>query len=108
MALRHANAGDVVDMRPLGSSLRESKTAAIVKRDRFEAVRLVVPAGTTIPVHQVKGYITVQCLEGAVALVTTHDIELRAGDWVYLDRNTPHAVRGIEDSSLLLTIFFDD
>ena len=34
--------------------------------------------------------------------------ELCAGDWVYLGRGAPHSIHGIEDSSLLLTIFFDE
>ncbi len=108
MALKHAEPGEVVDLRPLGPALAAAKTSALVKSDRFEAVRLVVPAGTTIPSHQVEGYITLQCLEGRAVLGAGEDIDLRAGDWVYLERNASHSVRAIEDSSLLLTILFDD
>lgn len=108
MALKHAAPGEVVDLSPLGAALADSKTAALVKSDRFEAVRLIVPAGTTIPTHKVPGYLTLHCLEGRVVLGTEADIEMRAGDWIHLDRGAPHSVRGIEDSSLLLTIFFDD
>jgi quercetin dioxygenase-like cupin family protein len=32
---------------------------------------------------------------------------LNAGEWVYLDGGEPHSVKGIEDSSLLLTILFE-
>lgn len=106
MALPHAEPGEVVDFRPLGPTLAATKTAAPVKSDRFEAIRLVVPAGTTIPTHQVSGYITLQCLEGRVALGPVR-IELAAGDWLYLERGAPHSVEGIEDASLLLTILFD-
>jgi quercetin dioxygenase-like cupin family protein len=105
MALRHADPGDVVPLQ--SEKPAESKTAALVKRDRFEAVRLVVPAGITIPTHRVGGFITLYCIDGYAVLVADREIELRAGDWVYLDRNAPHSVRGIEDSALLLTIFFD-
>ncbi len=108
MALKHAQPGDVVNLKSPRSPLKGSKSSAIVKRDRFEAVRLVVPTGSTIPMHQVEGYITLQCLEGRVAFDTSREIELVEGDWIYLDRNAPHALRGIEDSLLLLTILFDD
>lgn len=107
MALNHAEAGEVVDLRPLGTRLRQAKTAAIVKSDRFEAVRLVLPAGTDIPVHKVEGYITLQCLEGRVTIDTDKAIELAQGQWLYLDRGVPHALHALEDSSVLLTIFFD-
>ncbi len=108
MALKHAQPGDVVNLRCPSSPFEASKSSAIVKCDRFEAVRLVVPAGSTIPIHQTEGYITLQCLEGRVAIHTNREIELVEGDWIYLDRNAPHALRGIEDSLLLLTILFDD
>jgi quercetin dioxygenase-like cupin family protein len=32
---------------------------------------------------------------------------MRPGDWLYLGPGTPHAVRGITDGALLLTILFD-
>ena len=106
MALPHAKPGEIVDLRPLGPALAAAGTTALVKSDRFEAVRLIVRAGATIPSHQVPGYLTLHCLEGRVALGPS-ETELGAGDWLYLERGTPHSVRGIEDSSLLLTILFD-
>jgi quercetin dioxygenase-like cupin family protein len=105
MALKHVDPGEVVH---LGAGwAAESRTAALVKRDRFEAIRIVVSAGNTIPTHQVTGFITLHCLNGHVVLVADRDIALRRGDWVYLDRNAPHSVRGVDDSVLLLTILFD-
>jgi quercetin dioxygenase-like cupin family protein len=105
MALNHAGPGEIVT---LGSRAPgASRTVALVKRDRFEAVRLSVPAGATIPAHQVDGFLTLYCLDGHAVLVADRDIHLRPGDWVYLDRGAPHAVRGVEDSALLLTILFD-
>ena len=106
MALKHAPPGEIMDLSPLGPHLSSATTSALVKSDRFEAVRLIVRAGATIPSHQVPGYITLHCLEGRVTLGPS-GTELSAGDWLYLDRETPHSVHGIEDSSLLLTILFD-
>ena len=107
MALHHAMPGEIVDLRPLGPAIDRAASSALVKSDRFEAIRLVVRAGATIPAHSTPGFITLHCLEGAVSLDPVA-AELRAGDWIFLDRGTPHAVTGIEDSSLLLTILFDD
>lgn len=46
---------------------------------------------------------------GPVTLgLTRSAIELGAGDWIYLDGGQTHSLKGIDDSSLLLTIFFDD
>jgi quercetin dioxygenase-like cupin family protein len=108
MALRHAAPGEVVDLGPLGPRLTATRTHAIVRTASFEAVRLVVPAGVEIPTHRVSGRITLQCIEGHAQLGLTDDtIDLRAGDWTYLDGDEPHSVKGIEDASLLLTILFE-
>jgi quercetin dioxygenase-like cupin family protein len=107
MALRHANAGQIVDLQPLGAALKQARTNAIVKSDLFEAVRLVVGAGKDIKPHKVDGPITLHCLEGRALLrLPTETLELTAGQWVYLDAGEPHSVSGIEDSSFLLTILF--
>ena len=34
-------------------------------------------------------------------------IDLRAGDWAYLDGNVLRPVQGIEDASVLLSILFE-
>lgn len=107
MALKHAAPGEVVDLRPLGPRVSAARTHAIVRTSSFEAVRLVVPAGVEIPSHRVPGRITLQCIEGYAQLgLSDETIDLRAGDWVYLDGNELHSVKGIEDASLLLTILF--
>lgn len=107
MALEHAQPGAVVNLKSPDPSLNSSKSIAIVKRDRFEAVQLIVPSGSSIPVHQVSGYLTLQCLRGRVILDAGEETELSEGDWVYLDRNAPHSLSGLEDAVLLLTILFD-
>lgn len=109
MALKHAKPREIVDLQPLGSSLKNAKTAAITKSDHFEAIRLIVRAGAEIPSHKVSGNITLHCLEGRIELgLGDSSIELKAHQWVYLDGGEPHSVKGIEDSSLLLTILFDE
>ncbi|MGN6094606.1 MAG: cupin domain-containing protein [Bosea sp. (in: a-proteobacteria)] len=105
MALQHAKSREIVDLRPLGGKLKSTKTAAIVKSQYFEAVRLVVPAGTKIPPHKVPGNIMLHCLEGRISLgVADSSLALSSGEWVYLDGGEVHSLEGIEDASLLLTI----
>jgi quercetin dioxygenase-like cupin family protein len=108
MALNRVKAGDVVDLQPLGESLPKAKTTALVKTEAFEAIRLVVPGGRDIAPHEVPGPITLHCLEGHVLLeLPESSVEFSAGQWVYLDGGVRHSLKGLEDSSLLLTILFD-
>ncbi len=109
VALEHAKPGEIVNLRPLGKKLKETKTAALVKSEYFEAVRLIVLAGTEIPPHKVPGNIMLHCLEGCVSLgLANSTIALSAGEWVYLAGDELHSLRGIEDSSILLTILLDN
>ena len=69
-------------------------------------MRLIVHAGTEIDAHQVPGPIMLHCLEGRVLLgLAESTLELSAGQ--NLDGGKKHSVRGVEDSSLLLTILFE-
>lgn len=104
MALQRAKPGEVVDLNPFGSRIGGARTQALVKSDGFEAVRLVLPAGTQISPHAVEGEITLHCLEGAVEVKTEEPSELGSGEWMFLPGGTPHSVHAIADSSLLLTI----
>ena len=105
MALHHASAGEVVDLSPLGNNLHEAQTAALVKTDSFEAIRLVLKTGHEIPAHAVSGKFTLHCLEGRVAIdLPERSLELAAGQWTYFEGGVPHGLRAIQDASLLLTI----
>lgn len=108
MALHHAKPGEVIDLQPLGPKLKETKSSAFIKSEHFEAIRLIVRAGTEIPAHEVSGNITLHCLEGRVEIgLDDSAIDLKADQWVYLEGGESHSVKGIEDSSLLLTILFN-
>lgn len=107
MAIPHAAPGMPVDLLEDGESRSEARSAALVKNDVFEAIRLVIPKGRDVSRHQVEGPITVQCLEGRIAFSCgdrTHD--LRAGHWLYLLGDEPHSLTGVEDAVVLLTIMF--
>ena len=108
MALNHARSGEVVHLGPLGPALNESITAAIIKSERFEAMRLVIREGMEIPIHAVAGNITLHCLEGLVELgLKRGPLELAAGDWVYLDAGEAHSLKGLKHSALLMTVIFN-
>ena len=105
MAIPHAKSGEVIDVRPLASALSQTRTTTLVKSKTLEIIRLVIPSGKDIPWHQAQGEITLQCLEGRIALMvgdTAHDLE--AGQMLYLAEGTPHSLRGLEGASALLTI----
>lgn len=105
MALAHANPGDVIDVRPLGKRLANARTTTVLKTDGLEVVRLVLPAGKEIAEHKAPGEITVQCIEGKVTFTALgSDRELAAGQMLFLNAGEPHALKCIEDASLLLTI----
>jgi quercetin dioxygenase-like cupin family protein len=105
MALRHAAPGEPWDVRPLGSELAHSQTAALFKSRQLEVVRLVLPAGKVLPPHSVPGDITLQCLEGSLDFKTgTQTHRLEAGQVAFLEGGELHSVSAVQDCSALLTI----
>jgi quercetin dioxygenase-like cupin family protein len=108
MAIPHAKPGEIIDVRPLGPAVSVTKTSTLVKTEFLEVLRVVLPKGKEIPTHQVLGEITIQCLEGYVEVMagtTTRD--LQPGQMIYLPGGEPHALKGLEDSSVLVTILLD-
>jgi quercetin dioxygenase-like cupin family protein len=105
MAVPHAKSGDLIDVRPLGPALATAKTATLVKSDSLEVIRLVVPATKEIAPHKTKGEVTIHCLEGSVGILVNGVTQiLETGQLVYLAAGELHAVRGMTDASLLVTI----
>jgi len=105
MAIPHAKPGEVIDIQPFGPRLQKSVTSTLVMSDVLEVLRLVIPAGEAIDSHQVPGEITVQCLEGRVIFdAAGMKRDLSAGQMLFLEGGTPHALRAVEDSSVLVSI----
>jgi quercetin dioxygenase-like cupin family protein len=105
MAMPHAESGDLIDLRPLGPALAVAKTATLVKTDTLEVIRLVVPATKEIAPHKTNGEVTIHCLEGSVGILVNGVTQiLDAGQLMYLAAGELHAVRGMTDASLLVTI----
>lgn len=105
MAIQHAQPGEIINVHALGSALAGSKTTTLVKTGDLEILRLVIPKGKKIPPHKAPGEISVQCLEGRVAFSDgSRTQELSPGELLYLSAGEPHALKGLEDSSVLVTI----
>jgi len=105
MAIAHAASGQIVDVLPLGNQLCESRNFALFKTEELEVMRLVMPAGKTMPSHWVKGELTIYCVEGEVDLAARgHSQRMKAGQLVWLEGGVDHALTAVQDSSLLLTI----
>ena len=68
---------------------------------------MITHAGSTIPTHEIAGNVMFHCLEGHVRLgLSNGDIDLRAGEWIYLDRREDYSISGVEDSCVLMTLLF--
>ncbi len=107
MAISHALSGEAVDIRPLGSNLMTSQTIALFKSKNLEVMRLVLPKGKGLPLHSVLGDITMQCIEGSIAVVVDGQARpLAAGHLMYLSGGVEHSLTAVVDASVLVTIAF--
>lgn len=105
MAIHHASSGEIVDVRPLGAAVASTITSVLVKTAVLEVIRLVIPAGKDVPEHKAPGEITVQCLEGAVDFTADGRTQrLAAGQLLYLAAGVAHALHGVSDASVLVTV----
>ncbi|OWQ93530.1 hypothetical protein CDN99_03440 [Roseateles aquatilis] len=109
MALPHAAPAQPIDVAPLGAALATTPTSALFKAGGLEVMRLVLPAGKSLPPHKVDGEITLHCIEGELELTVQRDgaeqrQRLQAGQLCYLEGGVVHAVSGVIDASALVTI----
>ncbi|TVP97512.1 MAG: cupin domain-containing protein [Planctomycetaceae bacterium] len=105
MSIPHASPGELIDVRPFGANWGDHRTTTLFKSEQLEVLRLVLPAGKVIAEHQAPGEITVQCLEGRIAFsVAGERREMVAGQLLYLTAGQPHALEGLEDGSVLVTL----
>ncbi|WP_431095257.1 cupin domain-containing protein [Polaromonas aquatica] len=105
MAIPHAAAGQVIDIQPLAGQLQETRTVALFKSSGLEVMRLILPAGKTVPPHHVKGELTVQCLDGEVAFTAGGRTQaMKAGQLLWLEGGVEYSVTALRDASLLVTL----
>lgn len=105
MALHHAESGEIVNIQPLGEELQQAISITLVKTDQLQVFRFILLKGKEFAEHKVRGEITIQCLEGVVEFISLDRKQvLRAGEFIYLAGGDLHALKGIEDASVLVTI----
>lgn len=108
MATHHAAAGEVVDLETWANDLPVEKSKVITKTRGLELARLVIGAG--VDMHHadycsVAGAVVIHCIEGEILLKTSAArITLAPGQLAYLEGGTEHALAGIKESVVLLTI----
>jgi quercetin dioxygenase-like cupin family protein len=105
MAQVHAKSGQVVSVAPLQQRLAGAHSNAIIKSEQLELIRCVLHAGKSIHEHQIRGEMTLQCIEGKVELLIGAVKQILVpGDLVLIGRQVPHSLKALADSSLLLTL----
>ena len=105
MAISHAAPGQAIDLLPAVGAADGARTVALFKSRDLEVIRLVLPAGKSLPPHKVAREITIQCVSGALAVNTAAGRhELKAGQLLFLDREAVHDVRALEDVTALVTV----
>ena len=96
---------EIIHAGPLGATLADAKTTALLRTPALTVIRLIVRAGQEIHSHTASGDATIHCLEGAIDFqVGDRRVRLSAGQLLYLAAGTLHAVHGVEDASVLVTI----
>lgn len=107
MSKQQVTPGQVVHLRADRPEFGSRHARSLVKTDYFQAILVDLPGGQEMQPHQVEGPISVQCLQGAIAIHYEDGVtELGAGDWVYLEGGVKHHAAAKKDSAFLLTIMF--
>ena len=105
MAIPHAAQNEIIDVRPLGRTIREDDSALLIRTEHLEVFRYALPLGKAIQQHTAAGTMIVQCIEGAVAFTAHGRTQtLAPGDMLYLADGAPHALEALADASLLVTL----
>jgi quercetin dioxygenase-like cupin family protein len=105
MALHHLQSGEIANLQHFGGDALSSQSSALFKTDQLEVMCLVLPLGSSLPVHAVAGEITVQCLQGVIEFGTPgHLQKLQTGQLLYLRGGEPHSLLALEDACVLVTI----
>lgn len=105
MPLKHGQALEPIDVRPLGSAWAGAGSTSLLKSQHLQVLRVVLRRGESLPEHHVPGEITIQCLEGEASVGTpSREVRLRAGEMLMLPGGTAHSLRAHADASLLFTV----
>jgi quercetin dioxygenase-like cupin family protein len=105
MALQHAAPGERIALQRGDDDIAHFTSVALARTAHMELIRLVLPKEKPMPEHWVEGEITLQCLEGEIAVELRHRTTvLRPNEMLYLGGGEPHAIRANHDAVALMTI----
>ena len=105
MAIPHAQPGQAIEVKPLGTRIAQETTVALFKSADLEVVRLVLLAGKSLSPHSVRGEITIHCIEGVIEVAFDGCTQLlHSGQMLYLAGGVSHGVKALQDVSALVTI----
>jgi quercetin dioxygenase-like cupin family protein len=77
----------------------------LIKYDTLRVVLVALQAGRNLPEHETEGRLTIHVLSGHLEVKAAgRTFNLRPGGLLALDRNLPHDVRALQESTVLLTI----
>lgn len=77
---------------------------SLVKHRDFTVTLLLLRMGAHLQEHRARGSISVQVLSGAIQFIAAgEERSLTAGMLCVLDKEVPHSVKALEESTLLLT-----
>lgn len=106
MSADRARSGELLAVDPGASVGASAGGVALVRDDRLEVMRWVLPAGREVPEHLAYGPATVHCVRGEATLSLGSGTATRmpAGAVVYLAAGERHALRAHVDTVLLVTM----
>lgn len=98
--------GDIPRLRQLEGYDRGDPTGVtVVKRDDLRVSLLVLKAGGRIPPHSASGPVSIQALQGRIAVgFESGEREVAPGTLLCLGARVRHDVHALEDAAILLTV----
>lgn len=105
MALHHAESGEVIDLAHPPQDVPEDLSTALFKTDDVEVIRRVLQPGQSVPTHEVRGDLTLQCLEGTLMLTAHGQTQaIPKGHLAYVAACEPYALSADTETVVLITI----
>lgn len=105
MTTERKSFNEVITVVPEGRAFSELPKGLLAKSDKLKVVSLVVSAGEEIAEHKAGGDIAVLCLVGHVDFTAGETLHhLDANQFLCLSSGTPHSVKAVKDSVLLVTV----
>ncbi len=96
---------EIIPVAHSKTSVSERVVTTIIKSRTIRVLDIQLPAGEEIAEHKAPGEITVHCTTGEVEFTTMGKTKrLKAGHLLCLPASELHAVKAVENSSVLVTI----